>query len=364
MEDSKIKVVYVTTDSFMDHSYTIAKYLKQVIEIKTYIIGSEKTDEIDEICKKINGEFIARPRYRNPFAFLFEFRFLNKLRKEKADVIWFDSLAFLRTILVRLFIKEFLVNIHDYNFHPAEKDYIGMLANKITYMLHKKRICVVSHTAANYFKERFGINTRIFQLPIIDYYLDFGDESSDERKSDILKFFFFSSIEKYKGIEILLDAVEILGKKNIPYQLNIYGKLKYNAEEITGKVKSLKNVNLINTYINYKKVHKLYTENDVLVLPYTQVTQCGPLLIGYAEGVPSICNDLPGFREYVDEGKSGLFFNGTADNLADKMEYIINNRTKINEMSEYIKTEMYKKLSMEWLKSEYVENLESKIKII
>ena len=354
----RFKVVYVTTDSFMDHSYTIAKYLKQVIDIKTYIIGREKTEEIDGVCKSINAEFITRPRYRNPFAFLFEFRFLNKLRKEKADVIWFDSLSFLRTILVRFFIKKFLVNIHDYDFHPAEKDYIGMLANKITYKLHKKRICVVSHTAASSFKERFGIYPRVFQLPIIDYYLDSGDknENAGEKHSGVIKFFFFSSIERYKGIELLLDAAEMLEKKNILFELNIYGKLKYDETSLTARMNSLKNVHLINTYINYKKVHKLYSENDMLVLPYRQVTQCGPLLIGYAEGIPSICNDLPGFREYVEDGKSGLFFNGTAEDLADKMEYIIKNKVKISEMSEYIKRETYKKFSMEWLKDEYVDN--------
>ena len=358
MNLANLKVIYVTTDSFSDHSYTIAKYLKTKIDIIVFILGRNESAEIKEFCSKLNAKFLTRPRYRNPFAFFFEFVFLYKLRKLKPDVVWFDSLSLIRSLFAGFFIKKFFVSIHDFELHPNESDYQGIMSQRLTFLLHKRKIVTVSHTQAEIFRKRFQFMPLVFQLPVIDYYIDFAGntENPPDTEMNIIRFFFFSTIEKYKGIEILLDAAEILERKNVPFRLNIYGKLKYDEDLILAKTNSIKNVKIYNEFINYKKVHYIYRNNDMQVLPYKQVTQCGPLLIGYSEGIPSICNDLPGFREYVVEGRSGEFFNGTASNLAEKMEFFINNKEKITEMSEFIKSEIYNKFSMKSLVNKYIEN--------
>jgi glycosyltransferase involved in cell wall biosynthesis len=176
------------------------------------------------------------------------------------------------------------------------------------------------------------------------------------RSGDKINFFFFGSIEPYKGLETLIEAAEILEGKGILFRLNIYGKIKYPDSSLLNRISNLKNVSLYNKYIDYKDIHGVFSDNDILILPYHQVTQCGPLLIGYCEGIPSICSDLPGFREYVAEGKSGEFFNGTSSDLAGKMEIFINKKAKITEMSEFIISEIYNNFSMESLGNKYIED--------
>jgi glycosyltransferase involved in cell wall biosynthesis len=226
-------------------------------------------------------------------------------------------------------------------------------------MMLKARICTASRTQAELFKKIHGFEPKVFQLPVINYFTEAGKPEERAAGNDGVRFFFFGSVEPYKGIETLLEAAEILQNKNLKYKISIYGKLKYNREELAERITNIKNVFHSDKFINYREIHSIYINNDVLILPYRQVTQCGPLLIGYNELVTSICSDLPGFREYADDEKSAIFFNGSPVDLAEKIEYIIHNFEKINEMKTYIKSAVFSKFSMKALAEEYISNLKN-----
>ncbi len=354
-----MKLVYITHESFLDHSYTIIKTLRKKCDVKVFIQAKKMNAELEEWCRILNAEFIKRKRFRNPASFFEAIGLMRRIKKIKGDTVWFNSLSVYQGILARLIIKNFFVTVHDVEYHPDSKDYHSFLSLWLTFKLLKKRICVVSKTQSKLFEQKYGIKPKVFQLPIIDYYTDVGLEASqaDVHAEKTVKFFFFGSIEPYKGIETLIEAAEILEKRKIEFNLNIYGKIKYSTNEIKNGINKLKNVSLYDEFVDYKDIHRIYFMNDVLILPYKQVTQCGPLLIGYAEVVPSICNDLPGFREYVDNNKSGIIYNNSANDLADKMESIIKGKEKLIEIKGYIETDIYNKFSMEALGEEYMDNL-------
>jgi len=354
-----LKIVYVTHESFIDHSYTIVSGLRKMLDMFVFIQAKEENDEIKKWCEKFGAVFVKRTRYRNPFSLFTELSFLLKIKKLKADNVWFNTLTLYQILIVKFLLKDFLVNIHDVDPHPDSKDYHAKFTQWLTYKLLKKRLCVVSKTQASLFKVLHGFEPKVFRLPIINYYTETGRCDGKPVIDNKVKFFFFGSIEPYKGIETLLDAAEILEKKNIEYCINIYGKLKYNREILSEKIKNLKNIKHENKFIDYRDIHSIYSKNNVLVLPYKQVTQCGPLLIGYSEIVPSVCNDLLGFREYVDDGKSGFFYNGTAKDLANKIEFIILNFAVISEMKNYISSAIKNKLSIDALADEYISNLKN-----
>lgn len=354
-----MKIAYITHGSFIDHSYTVVSGLRNMLDLRVFIQAKEENEEINSWCKKFDAVFVKRTRYRNPFSFFAELGFLRRIKKLKPDVTWFNTLTLYQIPAALILFKNFLVNIHDVDSHPASRDYHAKLIKWLTYKLLKKRLCVVSRTQADLFKELHGIAPKVFQLPIINYYTEAGKCNEKPVTDNKVKFFFFGSIQPYKGIDILLKAAEILERKNIDCRINIYGKLKYNKEEISQKISKLSNVSHEDKYTDYKEVHSLYAKNDVLILPYTQVTQCGPLLIGYSENVPSICNDLPGFREYVDENKSGFFYDGTAEGLAEKMEYIVHNFQVIKEMEICITTEVKTRFSINALAEEYISNFKN-----
>lgn len=353
------KVVYVTAESYLDHSFTIARELQKHIELRVIMQAREKTPELERWCETIGAEFLQRRRFRNPFAAFGELKFIRRLRKMDADCIWFDTLSVHQVIWANLLLKNYYVMVHDVDKHPDDPQYHASLALKMTFALMKKRICVASKTQAELFKKRFGFEAKKFQLPVIDYYKNSGSNAIlPDKVNSKIRFFFFGTVEAYKGVETLLDAADILEKKGLSFQLNIYGRLKYDQNKLKKRAGNQQSTSLFDDFVDYTQVHNIYAANNILVLPYKQVTQCGPLLIGYSENIPSICSDQPGFREYVEDGKGGFIYGKSADELASKMEDIIKNPGQLERMKEYIASEVQKKFSMEALAEEYLRNFE------
>lgn len=351
-----MKVVYLTSESYIDHSYTVVQELSKHIELKVYLQAKEATIEIDRWCKKFGAEFVQRKRFRNPLSFISEILFLNRIRRLKPDIVWFNTMTVYQTLLANILFKRYLVMVHDVDLHPESKDRHGLFSVKMTMKLALRKICAASKTQSEIFNDQHGFYPPVFQLPVINYYRECGDEVPIVKNSDKVKFFFFGSVEKYKGIEILLDAAEMLEKKGLEFELNIYGKIKYDNEAIMNRIRNIVNASIYNEFIDYRKIHNIYRQNDVLILPYRQVTQCGPLLVGYSEGVPAVCNNLAGFREYISDGVDSIIFDGTPQSLAEKMESIIRDRSIIEKLSKGIEDNVMKRFSMSSLAGDYVEN--------
>lgn len=355
-----MKVVYLTSESYIDHSYTVVQELKKHIELIVILQAKEATIEIDRWCKKFGAEFVQRRRFRNPLSFISEIFFLLRIRKMKPDVVWFNTMTVYQVLLAGILLKKFLVVMHDVDLHPESKDRHGMFSVRMTMKLALKKICAASKTQSEIFNRQHGFFPPVFRLPIINYYKETGEPPEKPAAGNIagrkVRFFFFGSVERYKGIETLLDAAEILQSKGLDFELNIYGRLKYDSEIILDKIRNIVNASIHDEFIDYRKIHGIYSDNDVLILPYRQVTQCGPLLIGYCESVPAICSDLEGFREYVNDGLDSMIFDNTAAGLAAKMEEIINDPAIISKLSKGIEEIAMKKFSMLALAGDYIKN--------
>lgn len=349
-------IIYVTGESYIDHSYTIARELKKHVDLEIYFYAREITGEVEAFLKTFRAEHVKRTRFRNVLGIFKELKFILKLKKRGADCVWFDTLTIYQVWLVKYLLRKYLVLVHDVEIHPGTGDKHGKFSVKLTLKKYLKNVCVASNTQSQEFEKRFGFRPKVFQLPIIDYYKDMGTPAVKKLPGLKIKFLFFGSVEKYKGLETLLDAAKILNEKKLDYELNIYGRLNYDKDKFLERINPLKNVNLVNMFIDYKEIHNIYSSNDVIVLPYKQVTQCGPLLIAYSENTPAIVSDQPGFREYADENKSALIFDNKATGLAEKMEELIKNPEKIKEMSSYISTKTHEKFSMPVLAAGYINN--------
>jgi glycosyltransferase involved in cell wall biosynthesis len=358
-----MKVLFVTTESTIDHCYTMIKELRNHVELTVYISAKEITPEIKEYCGLFNAAFFRRASFKNPLALFKDLKFLRGLKKKKADLVWFSGMSFYQALFLKLFIRSFLINIHDVELHHEEKDFHGIMTQKLIYRFYKKNIAVMSNSQAEIFKKQFNLQPVVLQLPIIDYYDSAapavkGAQLTARRK---IKFFFFGAVMPYKGIETLIESANILSSKSLEFSLNVYGKINYNSNYIQEKISLNKNITLADNYIDYKEVSAVFAANDVIIIPYKQVSQCGPLLIAYRQCVPVICSNLPGFLEYVTDIKSGLIFNNTAEGLAAKMEYLIRNPEAIETMSNFIKNEIHGKFSMKNLAQSYVAVFEKSL---
>ena len=61
----------------------------------------------------------------------------------------------------------------------------------------------------------------------------------------------------------------------------------------------------MNEYLPDSAVARLYQQASLVVLPYVDGTQSGPLLLAYAFGKPVVVTNVGSLPEYVEDGQTG-----------------------------------------------------------
>jgi D-inositol-3-phosphate glycosyltransferase len=131
-----------------------------------------------------------------------------------------------------------------------------------------------------------------------------------ERERTIL---FFGNIGPYKGLDHLVAAFQILNTRNGDYRLVIAGKQRTGVEQYVNdlreatarEVEQGKIIQRIE-HIPDSEIELYFKAADVLVLPYTSVSQSGVLFLGQSFGLPVIATDVGSLRDDIVENETGF----------------------------------------------------------
>lgn len=132
---------------------------------------------------------------------------------------------------------------------------------------------------------------------------------------------FFGLIREYKGLDVLLHALNELTKE---YHLIVAGECygsfdKYQEIITTNNLSS--RVSLVNEYISDNEVNKYFSAADVCILPYKSATQSGITAVSHHFNLPLIATDVGGLKESVKDGVTGLIVkDNNAASLKDSIE--------------------------------------------
>jgi glycosyltransferase involved in cell wall biosynthesis len=171
------------------------------------------------------------------------------------------------------------------------------------------------------------------QHPLYD---NFGEKISKEvaRKelgigNEELVVLFFGFIRKYKGLDILLDAVKILKEHNpipnskfqIP-KLLIAGEFYEDKKPYEQQIEQLgiKDQLILHTnFIADSEVKYYLCAADVVVQPYRNATQSGVTPLAYHFEKPMIVTNVGGLPSLVPDNKVGLVAEPNAAAIAQKI---------------------------------------------
>ena len=116
-------------------------------------------------------------------------------------------------------------------------------------------------------------------------------------------FLYLGRIMKEKGIDELLAAVEQLQKEGLPFHLDLVGFFEDAYKE---QVETLEQQGIATFHGFQSDPRPYYTQADCIVLPSYHEGMSNVLLEASAIGRPVITSDIPGCKEAVDPGVSGL----------------------------------------------------------
>lgn len=133
---------------------------------------------------------------------------------------------------------------------------------------------------------------------------------------------FFGFIRKYKGLDILLDAMKILKDKSADCKLLIAGEF-YEDEKVYQEQIDRMGIRdmliLHNYFIADDEVKYYLSAADVLVQPYRNATQSGVTPLAYHFEKPMVVTNVGGLPGMVPDDKVGLVAEPNAASLAEKI---------------------------------------------
>lgn len=116
-------------------------------------------------------------------------------------------------------------------------------------------------------------------------------------------FLYLGRIMKEKGMDELFAAVEQLRKNGCEFVLDLVG---FFEDEYKKQVEQLQSEGVVRFYGFQENPKPYYAQTDCVVLPSYHEGMSNVLLEAAASGRAIITTDIPGCREAVDNGKSGM----------------------------------------------------------
>jgi len=264
---------------------------------------------------------------------------IEQILKMRPDVLHLDDISFrLAPILWKIGKIPLILTIHDPSAHLGEENWRWTVARILSF--HKASHFIVhSEFSRKQFVEIYSTNTKMLSkipLGILNVYREFLDSSIKEKHSPSV--LFFGRISPYKGVEVFIQAAELVSQKISHCTFLIAGR-PIKGYKIS-RLPSLENhctIQLQEGFLLNKEVARLMMQSSVVVCPYLDATQSGVVLTAYAFGKPVVATQVGGLPEYVHHGKTGLLVPpGDPYALAQAIIYLLQHPKKREEMKRSI----------------------------
>ncbi|MDW8307017.1 MAG: glycosyltransferase family 4 protein, partial [Leptospiraceae bacterium] len=171
---------------------------------------------------------------------------------------------------------------------------------------------------------RFGSHSNLFSEKFIHQGFNLERE---------LRLLFFGRILNYKGIDVLIRAYDLMVKKGMNVELTVAGEGRIE-DWILREIKRL-NINLINRWITEDELLEILKGTDIVVAPYKEASQSGPVSIATALGIPVIATKVGGLVEQVLDGINGILIEPEdPETLCKAVERVYYDRNLLIKLSE------------------------------
>lgn len=279
-----------------------------------------------------------------------------KIRKEKPDIIiskfWIPFMGPALGTVIRLAKSKntSAISIID-NIIPHEKRFGDkMLSNYFVGAIDK--FIVMSSSVKEDMKQFTKTKSVIYKAhPIYDNYGELMSSNVARKHLELDKdgkyVMFFGFIRDYKGLDLLLRAMDNKEIKEKNIKCIIAGEYYGNKEKYDSLIEELgikDNLVLKTDYIPNEDVKYYFSAADLIIQPYKTATQSGISQIAYHFEKPMIVTNVGGLPEIVENGKTGYVVNREPEEIS---QAIINyfEGDRINKFEEAVKA---KKKEFSW----------------
>lgn len=288
--------------------------------------------------------FYNKPIYK---IFLPIFYMLNLIKYLSLTIFLFQPIVVLNPSFRKTALKRDLIYIRIAKFfgckvavfmHGWDKEYLNLVLTNKEYFSSSWKKVDLYFVLANEFKEyliKLGFKSPIHltTTKVNDKLIEGVNSKNITKIKTIL---FLARVEKAKGIITTIEALELLNQKYPEINLRVVGSGNY-LEETKKYCNDRKIDNIIFTGPLFgEDLKNEFINADLYILPSHGEGMPTSVLEAMAFGLTVITRPVGGLVDFFENDKMGYMIESLdAKDYAEKIEYLINNIEKANEISKY-----------------------------
>lgn len=328
-------LVYFNPDCYSDTDLTVLRHLTREFHvIWFYLYESLQANSMrynparaKEYAEKygITLEIIdPKMRRRNPKNIFFYHEVANRINQYNPDIVYACNIfPFWMYSYKRITCKNKVLGLHDVSMHTYKFSLIKLWIqhNKERWIKRFSNLITFSTNQHNLLKQDFGKES--YMVGMASKFFGFSSLIPPPF-SEGIKLLFFGIISKYKGLDLLIEALENLNNAGVTnLQLTIAGRGE-SWDDCKGLIKTPSLYNLKVRFIKNDEIPDLMCSHHFIVLPYRDATQSGPLVAALGYGLPIIAPNFGCFSEALDEKSSILYPQGELSNALKRVANMSN----------------------------------------
>jgi len=342
-----------------NYTFTVLKHLKKMgHNVIVYTING-KNNNFENICFKRN-KYIDK--------FFLGNRIRAKLHKQCREVDIFLCghlfLANYMEVIVAKHIKKYHLFVYGIDC------WAGRFQSRYSKLKNLNKIISISSFTSEQIRSQ-GFKGEIVYLPCVldvDKFPNINIDR-DTQKVNFITVGRLSSLEKYKGHDKVIEAINILVNKlaiqNIEYHIVGKGDDRQRLELLTKKLRLEQYVKFYG-FVSDEELPKVYAQSDVFIMPSAvSLDPANPKGEGFGivfieasmYELPMIGPNDGGSTDFIDDKVNGLECDPLSPfDIADKMRFMVENRDLAKSFGKNAKEKTLKKFTLRQLDG-YLKNL-------
>lgn len=331
----KRTIVYLNLDCLTDTDLTVLKHLTKDFHVVWFYIHEslKSTNRISieqaiEYAKKYDIDIHVKDpmmRYRNPKNLSFYIGIAKEINRIAPDLVFHCLRDPYWSLAVKFVLqcKKVVLGVHDaqtHSYNMTLSRFLQKYSKGLSIKVHCQFV-TFSINQQNLFKDIYGKESYMVGMS----YKDFGKSSLHVPSvTHGVKLLFFGTINEYKGLDVLISAMEQLRSQGISnLSLTIAGKgSSWSSCKLLIKTQEMYNLQV--RFIENNEIPDLMSSHHFLVLPYRDATQSGPLATAVAYELPVIAPNFGCFAETYTTDSAMLYSQGNLVETLKKVAVITN----------------------------------------
>lgn len=303
-------------------AFTFSNELSTKDSLENSIIRSSELDDVFKRSNFAEKQTTRKTASRTLFAAICACAFAKN--KPYAFTPMHSPLSIPLTIILQLVGIETYSIIHDFSPHEGDRKRTLKLANSIICHLDTKTFFLTHRQKSYASRKHPELKSKFIKIkhPTFSHF-----EQQTRGSKQIFDFLFFGRIERYKGINFLVEAFRILKTKHPESKLLIAGPQSKKSPILD--LPQTEGLTYDIRYIPEFEIPNLITKSACIVLPYKNATQSGVLALAATFGLPVLSTPCQGIIEQAADYHNISFCEEfTPQSLSEAMQKTFNSKSK------------------------------------